>query len=222
MSRILSLRWTIASAGTAAPLKPVLVCRRCDAPRAFESSGRFRLNANGKRLDAWLVYRCIACSASWNRPVFERRHRNTIGSAMLDALHANSPELAAAIAADRAGLSRWTARFEEAEDDAPSIRRTVLSDAAGSITALRITICAPGALAMRADRVLALGLGVSRTRISDIAGQGRITDGGAGAARLPRLLRDGAAVAVRLEGLPDAALLARQAAGLRPDGPLAD
>ena len=65
----LSTTWRIL-----APDPPLAVrrCRRCDRARPFRSSGRFRVNANGRRLDIWLVYRCTACEASWNRPVHER------------------------------------------------------------------------------------------------------------------------------------------------------
>jgi len=205
MSGIVSILWTVASATSTTHPKPVFNCRRCDVPRAFESSGKFRLNANGKRLDAWLVYRCRTCSANWNRPIFERRHRAGIDPAMLDALHANDPALAAEVAADRAGLSRWASRVEELEDDAPSIRRSLRAGSPADATVLDIKLRAPAPFSMRTDRLVALGLGLSRARVSSFMEQRRIL--GSAGSPPPRMLRDGAAFAVSLDGSPDAAAL---------------
>ena len=54
-------------------------CARCDQVRPFRSSDRFRVNANGRKLDVWLVYRCDACGVSWNRTLLERRTPEEIG-----------------------------------------------------------------------------------------------------------------------------------------------
>ena len=60
------------------PPQPWLACSRCRDIRPFRCSEKFRLNANGKRLDAWLIYRCGSCDNTWNRPVLERRNRRDI------------------------------------------------------------------------------------------------------------------------------------------------
>ncbi len=54
-------------------------CARCHDIRGFASTDRFRVNANGHRIDVWLVYRCTCCSTSWNRPVICRRRVSDIG-----------------------------------------------------------------------------------------------------------------------------------------------
>lgn len=35
-------------------------------------SGKFRVNANGRRLDIWLIYRCEKCGHTLNVPIYER------------------------------------------------------------------------------------------------------------------------------------------------------
>jgi len=72
-------------------------CRRCDRPRPFLSSGRFRVNASGRRLDVWLVYRCSVCEAPFNLALHERVSPGALGSD-LDRYHGNDPALAAACA----------------------------------------------------------------------------------------------------------------------------
>ena len=45
------------------PVKPPAVRRQCPGcgKGLYESTGRFRVNANGNRLDVWLIYRCMQC-----------------------------------------------------------------------------------------------------------------------------------------------------------------
>ncbi len=60
MPETLRVTWRVT------PLQPPLVrrhCSRCAAARAFACSLKFRTNAQKKRLDVWLIYRCSACAA---------------------------------------------------------------------------------------------------------------------------------------------------------------
>lgn len=212
MSGSRTIIWTI-SGGTLP--RPLLNCSRCDARRPFESSGRFRLNANGKRLDAWLVYRCAVCGASWNRTIFERTPRSALDAATLDALHANDPALAAAIAADAAGLRRWTDRIEAARDCSiePNLPGARSGDDDATRLSIRIAVAAT-VQAPRADRMIAAGLGISRTRVEAMLGEGRVGLSAQGRRGLRRPVADGALLTVDLAGLRDAPAIAAFAAGL--------
>ncbi|TGQ24417.1 DUF1062 domain-containing protein, partial [Mesorhizobium sp. M4B.F.Ca.ET.214.01.1.1] len=68
MSSILRIHWTIAP--EIAP-RPLINCNRCGGVKAYRCSGKFRVNANGKRIDVWLIYRCADCDNSWNFGIFE-------------------------------------------------------------------------------------------------------------------------------------------------------
>ena len=39
-------------------------CGGCGKKREFVNSGKFRVNANGKNVDVWLIYRCSKCRHS--------------------------------------------------------------------------------------------------------------------------------------------------------------
>ncbi len=52
----------------------VKTCPRCKS-EFFENSGCFRVNANGKKLDIWLICRCAHCKSIWNMSVYERINR---------------------------------------------------------------------------------------------------------------------------------------------------
>lgn len=201
MSGTLNVLWTVVSA---VPPRPLLHCSRCDRERGFVSSGRFRLNANGKRLDAWLVYRCGVCDDSFNRPVFERRRRSEIEPDLIEALHRNDPALARRIAFYLSG--RWANGFEASE---PAIVKRALPPAPDeAVRRLVIRIAGTARAGMRADRLVAQGLGLPRGAVDAIA----VVEG-AGEKALSRPLRDGAVVAVDLSGRADASAIARRAAG---------
>ncbi|NNM62945.1 MAG: DUF1062 domain-containing protein [Steroidobacteraceae bacterium] len=174
MSTILRVQWTIEP--LAAP-QPHLPCSHCGRMTAFRSSGTFRLNANGKRLDAWLIYRCLGCDGTWNRPVFERLAIGTIDPDQLNQLQANDAGLAAAIAFDGAGLRRFTSRVEP--DGGVRVLKQVII-AVDSWTALEITMVVLRPVSVRLDRLLARELGMSRERVKALVNMGRLRVGSDG------------------------------------------
>ncbi len=45
-------------------------CGGCGKKQEFINSGKFRVNANGNRVDIWLIYRCKKCKHTWNLAVY--------------------------------------------------------------------------------------------------------------------------------------------------------
>src|SRR5262245_54328852 len=78
--------WTVRAAHT--PRVPRR-CPRCDTTRDFVSSDRFRLNAQKRRVDVFLVYRCPACDFTWNAEVIARATPEEIGPARYALLQEN-------------------------------------------------------------------------------------------------------------------------------------
>lgn len=201
MSGTLTVIWTIVSAATPAIH---LHCSRCDGNRHFTSSGKFRLNANGKKLDAWLIYRCDACDNSWNRPVFERKNRSEIEPVLMEALHDNDPVLAGRIARDLSGTGLRAGRSET------TILRQVLAPICREPERLVISIALAAGVSGRADRLIAHGLGLSRGEVEALASSGRLSIPDAGRKALSRPLRDDTSVTLDLAGRADApAIVAR-------------
>jgi hypothetical protein len=210
MSGTLHVRWTISSPTYSIP-KPILRCSRCDRPSSFGSTGKFRLNANGKRLDAWLIYRCADCGSAWNRAIFERRPRSAIAPQLLEALQCNDSELAATIAGDTVGLARWTSRFDAPGEATPFIEKQLVDGDPTRATAVRIGIeCLAGSL--RNDRLLAIGLGLSRSAVSKMIAAGHICQDGSNH-RLPQLALRNMCISIDLCEHPAAAQIARAASG---------
>ena len=69
-------------------------CGGCGKKQEFINSGKFRVNANGNRVDVWLIYRCKKCKHSWNLSIYERRRPAKIKQEEYELFLENDYELA--------------------------------------------------------------------------------------------------------------------------------
>ncbi|MFR4803915.1 MAG: DUF1062 domain-containing protein [Eggerthellaceae bacterium] len=94
---------------TAAPvaLRP---CGTCGADAEFASTGLFRVNAQKKRLDVWLIYRCATCGSVWNSAVISRGRPGSIDREELERFTGNDPVMALWCALDVSLLGQRRAR----------------------------------------------------------------------------------------------------------------
>jgi len=160
MCNALWVRWTITP--RTAP-QPWITCSGCGGLRAFQSSDKIRLNANGRKLDAWLIYKCTGCDRTWNRTIFERQNVRGIDSVTLAALQSNDPDWIRAEAFNLEALKRASRRIDEFAD--LDIRKELVRETPGW-THLKIEFSISLPISARLDRVLASELQVSRSQLS--------------------------------------------------------
>lgn len=79
-----------------------LIIRRCHvcASERFRASGKFRVNANHKLLDVWLLVLCTVCGDTAKLPILERANVRSIRPELLDQLHHNDAGLIAELLQD--------------------------------------------------------------------------------------------------------------------------
>ncbi|CCM76538.1 DUF1062 domain-containing protein [Rhizobium mesoamericanum] len=145
MYPILQVRWTIIL--RMAP-EPWIACSGCGGPKPFRSSGKLRLNANGKKLDAWLIYRCTSCGKTWNRPLVERQNLRDIDPGTLEALQTNDPGFIRFHAFDLQGLRLKASRIDQSTGIA------VVKETIGTVQRalmLEIGLVVPGVASLRLD-----------------------------------------------------------------------
>lgn len=212
MSATLCVLWTITP--LVAP-QPHINCNRCGGIRPYKSSGKFRVNANGKRIDAWLIYRCDQCDNSWNFAIFERRNRRDIDPALLQALQTNDPATARRYAFDVPALRRAATHVAEFPDVAVGKARVDerCVEPPAEWTALRISLAIAQPVALRLDRLLANELGISRSRLAGWARDGLVALAPGGAEMMRRPCRDATSIEVRLGGVVEHAVILRAASG---------
>jgi hypothetical protein len=139
------------------------MCSGCGGLRAFQSSDKIRLNANGRKLDAWLIYKCVTCDKTWNRPIFERRNIRDIDRALLDALQSNDPDWIRAETFNLDALRRKSQRIDDFAE--LEVRKQLLRDPP-DWTHLDIELSVPFPTNTRLDRLLASELKISRSQVS--------------------------------------------------------
>jgi hypothetical protein len=170
MTATLRVIWRIAPLS---PPLPIRHCARCGTDRPFQPSGKVRLNANGRKLDAWLIYRCEACDATWNLPLLDRVPVAQVPAADLQAMQSSAPEWVRARLFNAALLRRHADRIVPAAE--PAIHR----QADGPVPWAKAELLIAGASGDRMDRLLAQGLGLSRSELQALVQAGAVTTRGA-------------------------------------------
>ncbi|MBQ8325875.1 MAG: DUF1062 domain-containing protein [Lachnospiraceae bacterium] len=87
-------------------------CGGCGKKKEFVNSGKFRVNANGKAVDVWLIYRCIKCKHSWNLTIYERTRPARIPADEYQSFLDNDMELAYEYGNNKEFLKKNNAEFK--------------------------------------------------------------------------------------------------------------
>ena len=88
-------------------------CKKCGKKTPFICSERFRVNAQQKNLDIWLIYKCEKCDTTWNAEVYARIPPQKLDNTLLERFHCNDRELAARYALDMGFLQKNLVQPEE-------------------------------------------------------------------------------------------------------------
>lgn len=160
--------WAVRQSGLPMVVRP---CPDCSGTR-HRPSGRFRVNASGKLLDVWLLLHCAVCDRTSKVPIHERVHVSSLDPDRRVAYEANDPiavrehSMSASLAARNGYRHDWTGTWE-LETDTPF---HFLHDP----TPLRVLISFELPAPVRVERLLMLGLGLSRTAVRRMVADGRI------------------------------------------------
>jgi hypothetical protein len=148
------------------------VLRRCPACTSgrFRADGKFRVNANHKLIDAWLLVLCASCGDTAKLTVLERVRVRSVRPELLDRLHANDPGLAAELLQDplvrrrnRVALD-WDGAWRLDTSGSDHLDREVID------VSVRFTARIP----VRPVRLIAEGCGLSRAEVERLITEGRL------------------------------------------------
>ncbi len=139
----------------------------------FRCSMKFRTNAQKKRIDVWLIYRCEGCGETWNLPIFERVGVGDIGLHEFQAIARNDPALAIRHAFDRDRLARHSNRVEESP--AIAVRKARQSECEGGANTIEILLALALPCQVRLDRLLSQELGVTRGQLRLLHDHGAVS-----------------------------------------------
>lgn len=86
-------------------------CSGCGKKMHFVNTGKFRINANGSRIDVWLIYQCVKCRHSLNLTIYERIRPGRISEKEYQLFMDNDENLAFQYGNDKAFLKRNKVEF---------------------------------------------------------------------------------------------------------------
>lgn len=89
--------WEVQSLSLLPALK---YCKKCGRKNLFTCSRQFRVNAQRRYLDIWLIYKCCDCNTTWNATVYSRISPQSIKPQLLDGFYKNDNELVEKYAMD--------------------------------------------------------------------------------------------------------------------------
>ncbi|MEV6108211.1 DUF1062 domain-containing protein [Streptomyces sp. NPDC051940] len=164
----MSSTWAVVPSSLPAVIRR---CYTCPSGR-YRPSGRFRVNANHKLLDVWLLALCAECGETVKFTVMERTSVRRIPPDLLTRLHDNDLALTAELLLDPALRHRnnialdWTGAWRL---DADPAARDASRD-----EAVEVTVRNTARIPVRPVRLIAEGLGLTRTRVETMLDEGRI------------------------------------------------
>jgi hypothetical protein len=176
----MTVTWTVVPSGVPTVLKH---CGRCGREREFICSGSFRINAQKKKLDIWLIYRCNACGSAWNMDILSRVNTYGLERSLYDGFLKNDPALVAEYALDPSVYERngVAARY----DGGYSVSNGERLPEGPAVLNIKNEF----GLKIRLDKILSEKLGVSRNEIMSLFESGVIRiENPAGRRNHPRLV----------------------------------
>ena len=167
-------------------------CPKCGTASNFYPSGKFRINAQQKNLDVWLIYLCEKCQTSWNMTILSRVKPGEIPPESYLKYLSNDFEAALQCSFNHELLRRNGAHavfdnvdFEITGDPVPAKGREAV-----------LEIHTDYDMELRLDKLLSVGLGISRSRVNRMFADGQIQNGKSGKGGKARLA---STVQLRLE-----------------------
>jgi hypothetical protein len=149
-----------------------LVRRRCHAcaSERFRASGKFRVNANHKLIDVWLLALCTACGETAKLTVLERVTVRSIRPELLDRLHHNDPGLTAQLLQDPVVQGRnrialdWDNAWRLDTGGSDHLDHEVID----------VSVRFAARIPVRPVRLIAEGCGLSRAEVESLIREGKL------------------------------------------------
>ncbi|MFI1825248.1 DUF1062 domain-containing protein [Streptomyces sp. NPDC020412] len=148
------------------------VVRRCHACASdrFRANGKFRVNANHKLLDVWLLVLCTACGDTAKLTVLERVNVRSVRPELLDRMHENDPGLAAELLQDPVVRRRnrialdWTNAWRLDTGGSDHLDRAVID----------VSVRFAARIPVRPVRLIAEACGLPRAEVERLIGEGNL------------------------------------------------
>ena len=149
-------------------------CPKCGRKSHYINTKKFRVNANGNKLDIWLIYQCAECKHTLNLAIYERKKASSITKEEYQCFLDNDEQLA-----ERYGKDIQLFRTNKADIDFDRLHYGVIKlhetkEISGFGEQIIITVKNPYQMKIRSEKQIAMVLGLSRNRVKSLLEKGEI------------------------------------------------
>ena len=149
-------------------------CPKCGRKSHYINTKKFRVNANGNKLDIWLIYQCAECKHTLNLAIYERKKASSITKEEYQCFLYNDEQLA-----ERYGKDMQLFRTNKADIDFDRLHYGVIKlhetkEISGFGEQIIITVKNPNQMKIRSEKQIAMVLGLSRNQVKSLLEKGEI------------------------------------------------
>ena len=150
-------------------------CSGCGKKSSFKNSMKFRVNANGNRLDVWLIYQCEKCKHTYNLAIYERAKVSSLPKNEYQCFLSNDEQLAEMYGRDYQLFKKNRAEIDLESISYQYVRLKGISNGANYEQPVEIVIHNPCGLKIRPEKQIAEVLSLSRSQVKKMTELGDIT-----------------------------------------------
>lgn len=150
-------------------------CNHCNSNR-FQCSDKFRLNAQKKNIDIWLIYRCVKCNNTYNMTVFSRIRTESISKEIFKKFSENNTEIAWQYAFSQEAIMKNNAEadWESVEYEISFQNLTIESLINRESDMISFQIQCPFDFNMRISTIIRTCLGLSSSKLNLLLASGAV------------------------------------------------
>lgn len=158
--------------------KVIRNCSGCGKKSRYSNTNNFRVNANGNKLDVWLIYQCEECKHTFNLGIYGRIKPDDIERNCYEKFLSNDLQLSKQYGIDRALFSKNRAEVDDKNIDFSLERISNEVDENQNIRDFcpgdLIEVVNDYGLKVRAEKIAASILKVSRTKLINLENSGML------------------------------------------------
>ena len=149
-------------------------CPKCGKKTHFKNTKKFRVNANGSKLDIWLIYQCEECRHTLNLAIYERKKVSSIPKNEYQRFLDNDEQLAEMYGKDIQLFRKNNADIDFERLNYDFIKRHETTECTASEEGTEITINNPYQLKIAPEKQIAVVLELSRSQVKSLLETGEI------------------------------------------------
>ena len=149
-------------------------CPKCGKKTHFKNTKKFRVNANGNKLDIWLIYQCEECRHTLNLAIYERKKVSSVPKEEYQRFLDNNEQLAEMYGKDIQLFRKNKADidFDRLDYDFVKLHETI--EYTDSEEEFEVTINNPYQLKIAPEKQIAVVLDLSRSQVKSLLDTGEI------------------------------------------------